>query len=143
MYLTFVLMRNCYSHQYQEDCSKVHRYSVMASGSGSAIATVRGAICHLLTISTAGSDRITDIQEEIKKFLKATTSNQTNTSKFDDFSYRLTQSLEKCFIGCITDKICRSKNVLREKMWSSFHKLRSIPDGHSETLCRHDCRALQ
>ena len=135
MYLTFV--------QYQEDCSidlQVHRYSVMASGSGSAIATVRGAICHLLTISTAGSDRITDVQEEVKKFLKATTSNQTNTSKFDDFSYRLTQSLEKCFIGCITDKICRSKNVLREKMWSSFHKLRS--SGELSTMWTKICKEM-
>ena len=87
-------------------------------------ASVRGALGSILNEKTA-SERMGDVQEQVKKFLKAMADHTSSVSAFEAFCCRLIQCLEKCFLDCITNGNCRSKSVLRERIWSSFHRLRS------------------
>ena len=61
-------------------------------------------------------------KERARIFLRATESMQP----FEDFCLTLTKMIEKNFFTCVsTGGACRSKGVQREKLWSSFHQLRT------------------
>lgn len=57
--------------------------------------------------------------------MPANCSDETYLVQFDDFAQLLFMAIDKCV--CICDSSCRSsraKCILREKLWSSFHRLR-------------------
>ena len=63
--------------------------------------------------------------EEIKSFLSNTSEDESQLGDLETFASRLLTLLENCFFSCLSSsQSSRSKCVQREKLWSSFHKLR-------------------
>ena len=82
---------------------------------------VKTAICSIITEPDC-SERSKEAKEQARIFLRATESMQP----FEDFCSNLTKMVEKNFFTCVsTGGACRSKGVQREKLWSSFHQLRT------------------
>lgn len=86
---------------------------------------VRAAFCSILTESVDLSERNKKAREDIRLFLEEITEDVALRT-FDDFSHKLSSTIERSVSSQIAAaKTCRAKSVLREKLWRSFHQLRS------------------
>ena len=92
-----------------------------------ATGVVLAALCSILTDLDylQDVDRSKHAVESVRQFIQSISKDETRLERFDEFASSIMKALEKCFFGCISDDgPCRSKNVKRERMWSSFHQLR-------------------
>lgn len=84
-----------------------------------ATAAVKSLIC---SVVFADSSLWSEQKEQARMFLRAT----EEMKAFDQFCNALTTAIEKNFYVCVSSgRACRSKCVQREKLWSSFHHLRT------------------
>ncbi len=84
---------------------------------------VRATLCSIITDSTFIHCK--PAQDQTSAFLRVITDKEICVSAFEEFSTNLMHSLERCLLDCITREAnFRSFNVMRENIWSCFHKLR-------------------
>lgn len=87
---------------------------------------VKSVICSVITDSSLfdWSEPSKLAKEQARIFLQAT--EEKCVQSFDQFCGALTKTVEKNFFACVSaGGACRSKFVQREKLWSSFHHLRT------------------
>ncbi len=88
---------------------------------------VRAVLCSLITDNDHldGFERSKAAKDDIRKFLTAVVEKDSCMNDFDEFASNLVKELERCFFTCVSAAVpFRSKQVKREKLWSSFHRLR-------------------
>lgn len=86
---------------------------------------VRAAFCSILTDSVDLSDRNTTARESVRVFLDQITE-ESRLKLFDAFAASLSSRIEQAVSSCVSAaKTVRAKSVLREKLWCSFHQIRT------------------
>ena len=110
---------------YTEDASPAV-YAYMYFNTAMATGLVRAALCSFLTDSSAleVSERSKKAKEGVRYILTKITEDEFLV-KFDGFAQTLFTAIDNCVCTEISSsRSTRAKCVLRERLWSSFHKLR-------------------